>query len=282
MIKRGIHMKFKKRIKIALPYIILSLIGIMFFIPLLWMIFASFDKNATLSIEWPNDFTFDHWTQIFTDPDILRAFVIGVFLSLGSSIVIVIVSALAAYPLSRFHIKHKDSIILSILFLSGLPMTAIMVPVYQMFVFFNLNDSLWATLLFMSAAALPYGIWLMKNFIDSVPVSLEESAWIDGASMLVGLRKVVVPLMKPGIFTVLIFTFTGSWGNFFVPFILIQSVEKLPASVTIFQFFGQHGMVFYGQLAAFSFVYTIPVVILYFIGQKYMSQGFGLSGATKG
>lgn len=275
-------MSFRKQLQNALPYIVLSLIGIMFFIPLLWMVFASFDANATLAIEWPKEFTFDHWTNLFTDPDIYRAFVIGVFLSLGSSLVIVIVSALAAYPLSRFHIKHKNSIILTVLFMSGLPMTAIMVPVYQLFVFFNLNDSLWATLFFMAASALPYGIWLMKNFIDSVPITLEESAWIDGASMLVGIRRVVAPLMKPGIFTVLIFTFTNSWGNFFVPFILIQSVEKLPASVTIFQFFGQHGMVFYGQLAAFSFVYTIPVIILYFMGQKYMSQGFSLGGATKG
>lgn len=275
-------MSFTKRIQIALPYIVLSIIGIMFFIPLLWLIFASFDANATLAIEFPKEFTLEHWTQLFTDPDILRAFLIGIFLSLGSSFVIVLVSALAAYPLSRFHLKHKNSMILSILFMSGLPMTAIMVPVYQMFVFFNLNDSLWATLLFMSASALPYGIWLMKNFIDSVPISLEESAWTDGASVLIGLQKVVAPLMLPGIFTVLIFTFTNSWGNFFVPFILIQSVEKLPASVTIFQFFGQHGMVFYGQLAAFSFVYTLPVLVLYFVGQKYMSQGFSLGGANKG
>lgn len=275
-------MNFKKRLQIALPYIVLSVIGLMFFVPLLWMIFASFDANATLAIEWPEEFTFDNYTELFTDPEIWRAFAIGLFLSLGSSFVIVLVSALAAYPLSRFHIKHKNSIILTILFMSGLPMTAIMVPVYQLFVFFNLNDSLWATLFFMAASALPYGIWLMKNFIDSVPINLEESAWIDGASTLVGLKRVVTPLMKPGIFTVLIFTFTNNWGNFFVPFILIQSVEKLPASVTIFQFFGQHGMVFYGQLAAFSFVYTIPVIILYFMGQKYMSQGFSLGGATKG
>ncbi|WP_217589115.1 carbohydrate ABC transporter permease [Lentibacillus saliphilus] len=272
----------KKRLQTALPYIILTIIGIMFFIPLLWMLFASFDAHATLSIEWPEEFTLDNWTQLLTDPDILRAFAIGVFLSLGSSLLLVFVSALAAYPLSRYHLKHKNSIILTILFMSGLPMTAIMVPVYQLFVFFNLNDSLIATMLFLSASGLPYGIWLMKNFIDSVPVTLEESAWIDGASVLVGLRKVIAPLMKPGIFTVLIFTFTNSWGNFFVPFILIQSVEKLPASVTIFQFFGQHGMVFYGQLAAFSFVYTIPVIILYFMGQKYMSQGFSLGGASKG
>lgn len=266
----------------ALPYIVLSVIGVMFFIPLLWMIFASFDSHPTLAIELPEEFTFENWTNILSDEGILRSFAIGIFLSLVSSIVLVIASALAAYPLSRYHLKHKNSIILTILFMSGLPMTAIMVPVYQLFVFFNLNDSLIATMFFLAASGLPYGIWLMKNFIDSVPLTLEESAWIDGASVLVGLRKVVAPLMTPGIFTVVIFTFTNSWGNFFVPFILIQSTEKLPASVTIYQFFGQHGMVFYGQLAAFSFVYTIPVIILYFIGQKYMSKGFSLGGASKG
>lgn len=272
----------KKNIQLALPYIVLSIIGIMFFIPLLWMIFASFDAHATLSIEWPEEFTLDNWSQVIMDKEILRSFGIGVFLSLVSSVVLVTFSALAAYPLSRYHLKHKNSVILTILFMSGLPMTAIMVPVYQLFVFFNINDSLIATMLFMAASGLPYGIWLMKNFIDSVPISLEESAWTEGASVLTGLRKVVVPLMKPGIFTVLIFTFTNSWGNFFVPFILIQTREKLPASVTIFQFFGQHGMVFYGQLAAFSFMYTIPVIILYFIGQRYMSKGFSLGGASKG
>lgn len=254
----------------------------MFFIPLLWMIFASFDAQATLSIEWPEEFTLDNWSQVIMDIEILRSFGIGVFLSLVSSIVLVTFSALATYPLSRYHLKHKNSVILTILFMSGIPMTAIMVPVYQLFVFFNINDSLIATMLFMAASGLPYAIWLMKNFIDSVPISLEESAWTDGASVVTGLRKVVVPLMKPGIFTVLIFTFTNSWGNFFVPFILIQTREKLPASVTIFQFFGQHGMVFYGQLAAFSFMYTIPVIILYFIGQRYMSKGFSLGGASKG
>ncbi|WP_077328610.1 carbohydrate ABC transporter permease [Virgibacillus siamensis] len=272
----------KKFLQKALPYIVLSIIGVMFFIPLLWMVFASFDSHPTLAIELPEEFTFTNWTEILTDPGILRSFVIGIFLSLVSSLVLVIASALAAYPLSRYHLKHKNSIILTILFMSGLPMTAIMVPVYQLFVFFNLNDSLIATMFFLAASGLPYGIWLMKNFIDSVPLTLEESAWIDGASVLVGLRKVVAPLMTPGIFTVLIFTFTNSWGNFFVPFILIQSTEKLPASVTIYQFFGQHGMVFYGQLAAFSFVYTIPVIILYFVGQRYMSKGFSLGGASKG
>ncbi|GAB6006062.1 hypothetical protein JCM12214_19620 [Geobacillus vulcani] len=118
--------------------------------------------------------------------------------------------------------------------------------------------------------------------MDAVPLELEESAWIDGASVLKGLQKIVAPLMIPGICTVAIFTFTLSWGNFFVPYILIQSPEKLPASVTIYQFFGQYGLVEYGKLAAFSLIYTIPPIILYMISQRFMSEGFNFGGATKG
>ena len=129
-------MNKRKIIQKALPYMVLSIIGIMFFIPLLWVIFASFDAHATLSIEWPDEFTLENYTQLLTDPEILRSFVIGVFLSLVSSLVLIFCSALAAYPLSRYHLKHKNSMILTILFMSGLPMTAIMVPVYQLFVFF--------------------------------------------------------------------------------------------------------------------------------------------------
>jgi multiple sugar transport system permease protein len=88
--------------------------------------------------------------------------------------------------------------------------------------------------------------------------------------------------MLPGIATIAIFTFSGSWGNFFVPYILLQTPEKLPASVTIYQFFGSHGMVEYGRLAAFSLLYTMPSVVLYIFSQRYMSKGFSMGGATKG
>jgi multiple sugar transport system permease protein len=88
--------------------------------------------------------------------------------------------------------------------------------------------------------------------------------------------------MKPGIFTVLIYVFTGVWGNFFVPFILLQSPAKYPASVRIYQFFQNVGFIEYGNLAAYSVIYMIPCVALYAFSQKYMSQGFAMSGADKG
>ncbi|WP_067933960.1 carbohydrate ABC transporter permease [Alicyclobacillus kakegawensis] len=266
----------------VLAYGVLALIGIVFLVPLLWMIFASFEPNATLSITFPRSWSLANFAQILQQPANQQAFLNGLLLSLGQSIVVVVVAGLAAYPLSRYQLKYKRPFMYIILFSTTLPITAVMVPVYELFVFLHMTDSLWWTMLFLSASGLPYAIWIMKNFMDSVPLELEEAAWTDGASTLTSLRRVVAPLMVPGIFTVGIFTFAGSWGNFFVPFILIQNPAKLPASVTIFQFFGQYGSVAYGQLAAFSMLYTIPAVVLYILGQRYMSAGFNFSGATKG
>ncbi|WP_085524521.1 carbohydrate ABC transporter permease [Tuberibacillus sp. Marseille-P3662] len=266
----------------VMPYVILTAIGCFFLLPLLWMLFASFDPNAQQSLTLPDALTFDNFVSILVDPANIRAFIIGLFLSLGQATLVVVVAGMAAYPLSRYTLKYKQPFMYTILFMTALPITAVMVPVYQMFLFLNLQDSLVGTMLFLTASGLPYGIWMMKNFMDAVPLELEESAWVDGSSVWKGLRKVVAPLMIPGICTVAIFTFSMSWGNFFVPYILIQTPEKFPASVTIYQFFGNYGLVEYGKLAAFSFIYTLPAVILYIFSQRFMSQGFSLGGATKG
>jgi multiple sugar transport system permease protein len=122
----------------------------------------------------------------------------------------------------------------------------------------------------------------MKNFMDSVPIVLEEAAWADGASMMTTLTRVVVPLMRPGIAVVFIFVFVQAWGNFFVPFVLLLSPEQQPAAVSIFAFFGQYGSVAYGQLAAFSLAYSVPVLALYVFTSRVLGGGSALAGAVKG
>ncbi|MDQ1236853.1 multiple sugar transport system permease protein [Paenibacillus sp. SORGH_AS306] len=266
----------------TLPYIILSLIGMLFLLPLLWLLFASLDQNATLALKLPSAFTLDNYVSTVTNTDNQKSFGNGLILAVGQALLVVVVAGLASYPLSRYQLKYKRSFMYIILFATGLPITAVMVPVYQFFIYFRMQDSLFFTVLFLTASALPYSIWMMKNFMDSVPLELEEAAWVDGASIWTTLRLVIVPLMLPGIFTVGIFAFAGSWGNFLVPFILLQSPDKLPAAVTIYQYFGQNGLVQYGTLASFSIIYTIPAVALYIIGQRYMSQGFSFGGANKG
>lgn len=274
--------KQRKLVYRILPYAVLTGIGICFLLPLLWVLVASVDPNAMQSLKMPSRITGANYAEVITSSENQRAFLIGLIMSLGQALLVVLLALLAAYPLSRYQMKYKKPFMLTILFMTSLPITAVMVPVYQLFLGLKLYDNIFGVILFYVASSMPYGIWMMKNFMDSVPNDLEEAAWVDGASVFTGIRKVVAPLMVPGICTVAIFTFSGSWGNFFVPYILLQSPEKFPVSLKLYQFFGQYGMVEYGSLAAFSVLYAIPAIILYILSQQFMSKGFGLQGGTKG
>ncbi len=266
----------------VIPYTVLTLIAISFALPLLWVVVASFDSNALETLKIPKEITIGNYVDVLKDSSNQRSFLVGLGVSLGQSILVVVLAGLAAYPLSRYEMKHKNLFMYTILFMTSLPITAVMVPVYQLFLNLKLYDNIFGVTIFFTSAALPYGIWLMKNFMDSVPVELEEAAWVDGASEITCITKIVSPLMLPGICTVGIFTFSASWGNFFVPYILLSSLENFPASVKLYQFFGNYGMIAYGKLAAYSVLYATPSIFLYVISQKFMSKGFSMQGAAKG
>lgn len=261
--------------------LVLIIIAILFILPLLWLILASFDLNATSSFKVPKELTLKNYHIIVSNPINIQSFINSCFISFSQATLVVIFSLLAAYPLSRFMLKRKKQILYSILFLTGLPITAIMVPVYLTFFSLRIHNQLWSTTLFLVATSLPYSIWMMKNFLDGVPFALEEAASIDGANFFSRLKNIILPGIFPGISVVFIYSFSSSWGNFFVPFILLSSVEKMPASVTIFQFFNSYGQVIYGELAAYSVIYTMPVLLLYILSQKFMSKGFAFGGAIK-
>lgn len=271
----------KKRAGI-IPYSILFLTAFLFMIPLVWLFLAAFNENASQALKIPERFSLSNFIEVLGSGKNRQGFKNSLVISVTQTVIVMVSSLLAAYPLSRYSLKSGQRITMFILFLTALPITAVMVPVYQLFLVFHLVDTIPGTILFMSASSLPYAVWMMKNFLDAVPVELEEAAWIDGASPMKSLLTVVLPLMVPGIFTVCIFTFMGSWGNFFVPFILLQSNEKVTAAVNLYRFFGERGNVMYNQLAAYSVIYMMPVFVLYFFSQNYMSRGFSMGGGTKG
>lgn len=260
----------------------LLLIGACFLLPLLWLVFASLDTNAGYQTQLPANASLTNFAAVLTPELLLRPLWNSLLLSGGTATVTLAAAVLAAYPLSRFQSRFNRPFLYSILCGTCLPITAIMVPVYGLFVQLRLLDSMPSTVLFMAATALPMATWMTKNFMDTVPVSLEEAAWMDGASGLTALRTVVLPLMRQGLGVVFIFVFIQTWGNFFVPFILLLSPSKQPASVSIFSFFGQHGAIAYGQLAAFSVLYSVPVLVLYVLVARGAGGSFALSGAVKG
>ncbi|HRY55017.1 MAG TPA: carbohydrate ABC transporter permease [Spirochaetia bacterium] len=271
----------RKNAKSAAQYGALSLVFACFALPLLWLALASFDPNADQIIKIPGKPTLANYVSVLGGPENLQGFLNSLLLAGLQSVVDVAVAFLAAYPLSRFQLSWKRHFLYVIVFMTALPLNAIMIPVFKLFISCGIQNNLVTTSLFMAAANLPYGIWMMKNFMDDVPVSLEEAAWVDGAGKLKAMRKIVVPLMVPGLCTVLIYVFTAAWGNFFVPFILLQDAAKFPASIRIYQYFQLNGLVEYGKLAAYSVVYMVPSVVLYALTQQFMSKGFAMGGADR-
>jgi multiple sugar transport system permease protein len=260
----------------------LVLIGACFVLPLLWLVLASLDAGAGHQTRIPGEVSLDNFAAVMTPGLLVRPLWNSLVLSAGTAAVNLVAAVLAAYPLSRYQSRVNRPFMYTILFGTCLPITAIMVPVYGLFVQLRLLDSMPATIFFMATTTLPMAIWMTKNFMDAVPVSLEEAAWVDGASGLTALRTIVLPLMRQGLGVVFIFVFIQAWGNFFVPFVLLLSEARQPAAVSIFSFFGQHGAVAYGQLAAFSILYSVPVLALYVIVAKGAGSSFALSGAVKG
>ncbi len=261
-------------------YVLLVALGLFFLIPLAWPILASLNTNATLAVSLPRSPSLENYIAIIANGLVIPPFTNSLIMAIGTMVLVVVLAGLAAYPLSRYQFRFKGALMYAVLFTSALPILALVTPLYALYVSLNLVDTLQGCILFFVASSLPFSIWLMKNFLDSVPIELEEAAWIDGASILTALFRVVLPLSAPGMAVVAVWSFLGAWTNFFVPLILLQSQDLLPASVHIYTFFGSYGQVNYGQLAAYAMLYALPAVALYTLVSRFFVKG--ISGGLKG
>jgi len=204
----------------------------------------------------------------------------SLYLAVGTTLFTTVIGVLAGYPLSRFQSRAQEWFVYVLVFLTGLPIIALMVPTYDFFVTLNFINSKFWTVWFMTATALPFATWIARSFIDAVPREVEEAAWIDGTNRWGSLWRLVVPLTVPGICVVAMYTFVNAWSDFYIPYILLQGANN-PASVTMYSFFGQYN-INYSDVAAFALLYSLPPVVLYLIVTRWVGQGFALGGAVKG
>ncbi len=252
---------------------------VLFFgLPLLWLFSAAFSKITGVAWAWPTALSFSNFSAVLTKPGIGLSFANAGIYAIVSSLVALALAALAGYPLSRFRFRGRLVYMLGILFITGLPITALIVPLFEMFLRFNWINTRWAVVLVMGALSTPISIWLLKAFIDSVDPALEEASWVDGANRLSGYFRIILPLMRPGLVVVFILNFLGAWSNFYVPFVLFSSTSKFPVAITIYDFFGNYGQVYYGQLAAFSILYSIPVIGLYLASGGRLGSTLNVGG----
>ena len=250
-----------------------------FALPLLWLATAPFNSAPTFKVSLP-DWTLENFRVLFGNPYALRSLGNSVLLAFGVMLLVLVLGSLASYALSRVRIPGRDALLYSLLLLSSIVTgTAAMVPTFQLMNQLRLIDSSVGVVLVMSAGVMPTVIFILKDFMDSVPKSYEESARLAGAGPLRILWDVVVPIARPGLATIAVWAVVQVWGNFLVPYILLRSPEKQPAAVVMYTFYTEGGQPNLALISTFSLMFSVPVIAMYFfVNRRY---GFRFHGGIK-
>jgi multiple sugar transport system permease protein len=251
-----------------------------FFLPMLWLLLAPFDRAPSLAAEVPQ-LTFANFGDMLDNPLAVRSLGNSVVLAAGAMLLVVLTGAPAAYALSRVRFGGRDALLyVLLLFSSVVTGSAAMVPLFLLVFNLGLTDTYLGVVLVLVGGLLPAGIFILKDFTDATPTSLEESARVFGASSLQILKDIVAPVVRPGLAVIAVWVAVQVWGNFLMPFILLRNPERSPAAVVMYSFYTEGGQANLPVVAAFSLLYTIPVLVLYlYVNRRY---GFRFYGGIKG
>lgn len=257
---------------------LLAVLTLLLLAPMLWLAIASLDQHASWALDWPQ-LTLAHFYNV-TRADYLWSLWNTALLALIATVIAVVPGIFGAYALSRRRIPLKDGLMVTVLFMSGIPVGIMIIPVFQIFA-----DLGWLSLLptgiFLGANSLPFTLWLIKTAMDEVPREMEEAAVMERASLLQTILHVVVPVSVPGIASAAIFSFINAWGSFIVPLVLVSDPSQQTGPLTIYGLIAAAN-VRYGDIAAFSIVYSLPVILLYLLLARFFAGGFLMGGAVKG
>ena len=264
-------------------HLALAATTVFFLAPFLWLILAAFDANAQAYVRWPAAPTFDNFAYIFRELDFDVALRNSAVVATATMLLTVFAVSLAGYSLSRIDFRQKTWLIYAILLLQTMPLSATMVPIYGLARELGLRNSYLGLVLIHAAIELPFLIWLMKGFFDTVPRYLEEAAWVDGRSKLRAWWEVVLPVARPGIGVAAGLSFLSAWAEVLMVLILVdeQSMKTVPlAFYEAYRSAGGYQEVRYELVAAMGVLYALPVLALFFATRKLMVRG--LVGATRG
>jgi multiple sugar transport system permease protein len=254
-----------------------AVLGVVFALPLIWFIFAPFNARAEMGLALPNPFTLSNFETVFGNSLALHALLNSLIQAVGGVVVVGIAATLAAYALSRSTIPGKGAVTyVLLLFSSVVSGSAAMVPIFLIVSALGLIDTQLAVILVFAGGLLPTAMFILRDFIDGIPKSYEESAMVAGASPIQAFFDVALPVIRPGIVVVVVWAFVNVWGGFLIPFILLRSSDQMPASVAIYSFYSEAGTPIVTLLAAYSLIYSLPVIALYlFVSWRFGFRFFG-------
>jgi inositol-phosphate transport system permease protein len=255
--------------------------------PLLLMYFYLFIdtfSNTPPGSLFPHEFTLEHWRFLWQDlpgrPNIWRVTLNTViFASLTTALVLIIAST-AAYALSRLNIPMRSYLLGGVMLLHAFPSVTLLIAIFLILQYLGLYDTLLGIIMVKAALELPFGIWILKGFYDSVPWEIEMAAIQDGASRLTTWRKIVLPLIKPALSALGIFSFLASWSEFILPQVLAPGNTAQVLSVYLAALIQDDSNFDMAMFKSVGLFYVLPVMILFTIFQKQLMNMY--SGGNKG
>ena len=261
--------------------VILIMLAIFFLFPLYWIVTGSFksaiDINAKVPVWFPMNPTMGNYDKLFAKPAFLWLFNI-VFISAMAMILTCITAALAGYALGKKRFYGRTILFTIIICAMALPKQVIVIPLAQEMKLLHMSDTLWAVIL--PTVGWPFGVFLMKQFSETIPNEILEAARVDGAGELKTFFSVVFPMIKPGIGALAIFTFVNTWNDYFLQLVMLTSEEKWTLPLAIANMQGEMSSDF-GLIMAGAALASIPIIVVFIAFQKYFTQGLAM-GAVKG
>lgn len=261
-------------------YVAVCLATVFFALPLVWLVLTPFSRHPSYRATL-DGVSLSNFDRLFHNPQTWRSLRNSIYLAGGTAVLVIATAALAAYALSRVRVPGRDQLLYALLLLSSIVTgTAAMVPIFLMLYQLDLLDKQFAVVLVLSGGLLPAAVFMLKDFVDAIPRSYEESARVFGASPGQILRHIALPLIRPGMATVGVWALVQVWGNFLIPFILLRQDSKQPAAVVMYTFYDTGGQPNFALISTFALVYSVPVVVLYLLVNK--RYGFSFQGGIKG
>lgn len=277
--------KFRSKRKHAIAgkigiYAVLLIITACMVVPFLWMLSASIKSNREVFLMdpfvWiPEQPKWDNYIKIWTKIPLFKFVQNTVILTIVVTCLQLLTSSFAAYSFAKLEFKHKNTLFLAYIATIAMPWQVYMVPQFIMMRNMGLNDKLLAMICLQAFSA--FGVFMMKQFYEGIPNELCEAARIDGMSEYRIYAKIMLPLSKPALSTLTIFTFVNTWNDYLGPLIYLKTETKKTIQLGLKMFIGQYSAE-YGLIMAGSVVSLIPVIIVFLCLQKYFVEGVASTG----
>ncbi len=275
-------MSRKRLLSVASRNVLLTLLGFAMILPFVWMLLASFKHFSEVELDaWlPGDRGWhpENYIEVFTQVPFLRYYANSIFVSCWITFLQVFTSSLAAFAFARLQWRGRDKVFLLYLSTMMLPGLVMMIPNYQIMITLGLVDTL--TGLILPGAFTAFGTFLLRQFMLSIPMSLDEAAEIDGAGKWQIYWDIILPLSRPGLIALAIFTFMGTYQGLFWPLVMLKSQHNYTLPIGLLYFDTSTGRETHLLMAAVT-MSIIPLIIFFITLQKYLVRGIQL-GAVKG